>query len=206
MTASDGCASSTTSIPTVVFSATGADGHDVIGARVTLDGQGAAERVTGEAIALDPGEHVASCEADGLPRVEVRFVATQGEKNRAVHFTFGPDGRTATAAAESATYARPIPTADLCPRRAGHREPRRLGRGGSVRVLGGPERRDSRPMQTELRPGRSAGRRAKADRRRRSRSNGAARPGGRVVLYLTRPSVVVAPVRAGAVGAWSIRF
>jgi hypothetical protein len=74
-------------VPTVVFSAR-ADGHDVTDARVLLDGEAVASALDGRAIALDPGSHVARFERAGGGVFEVRLVAREGEKNRAVGATF----------------------------------------------------------------------------------------------------------------------
>jgi hypothetical protein len=74
-------------IPTVVFSAR-ADGRDVADARVLLDGEAITAALDGRAIALDPGSHVARFERAGGGVFEVRLVAREGEKNRAVGATF----------------------------------------------------------------------------------------------------------------------
>jgi hypothetical protein len=74
-------------IPTVVFSAR-ADGHDVTDARVLLDGEAVASALDGHAVALDPGSHVVRFERSGGGVSEVRLVAREGEKNRAVSAAF----------------------------------------------------------------------------------------------------------------------
>jgi hypothetical protein len=74
-------------IPTVVFSAR-ADGHDVTDARVLLDGEAVASALDGHAVALDPGAHVVRFERAGGGVSEVRLVAREGEKNRAVSAAF----------------------------------------------------------------------------------------------------------------------
>jgi hypothetical protein len=74
-------------IPTVVFSAR-ADGHDVIDARVLLDGEAVASALDGHAVALDPGAHLVRFERAGGGVSEVRLVAREGEKNRAVSAAF----------------------------------------------------------------------------------------------------------------------
>jgi hypothetical protein len=74
-------------IPTVVFSAR-ADGHDVSDARVLLDGEAVASALDGHAVTLDPGAHVVRFERAGGGVSEVRLVAREGEKNRAVAAAF----------------------------------------------------------------------------------------------------------------------
>jgi len=74
-------------IPTVVFSAR-ADGHDVTDARVLLDGEAVSSALDGHAVALDPGTHVVRFERTGGGGSEMRIVAREGEKNRAVSATF----------------------------------------------------------------------------------------------------------------------
>lgn len=74
-------------IPTVVFSAK-MDDHDVSDARVLLDGEAIAKALDGHAVALDPGNHVARFERAGGGAIEVKLVAREGEKNRAVVATF----------------------------------------------------------------------------------------------------------------------
>lgn len=74
-------------MPTVVFSAR-ADGHDVTDARVILDGEAVSSALDGHAVALDPGNHVARFERTGGGVFEIKLVAREGEKNRAVAATF----------------------------------------------------------------------------------------------------------------------
>jgi hypothetical protein len=74
-------------MPTVVFSAR-ADGHDVTDARVLLDGEAVSSALDGHAVALDPGAHVARFERAGGGVVELKLVAREGEKNRAVAASF----------------------------------------------------------------------------------------------------------------------
>jgi hypothetical protein len=74
-------------MPSVVFSAR-ADGHDVTDARVVLDGEAVASALDGHAVTLDPGAHVVRFERAGGGVSEVRLVAREGEKNRAVAAAF----------------------------------------------------------------------------------------------------------------------
>lgn len=74
-------------MPTVVFSAR-ADGRDITDARVLLDGEAVASALDGHGVALDPGSHVVRFERTGGGVFEVKLVAREGEKNRAVGATF----------------------------------------------------------------------------------------------------------------------
>lgn len=74
-------------MPSVVFSAR-VDGHDVTDARVLLDGEAIASALDGHAVTLDPGAHVVRFERAGGGVSEVRIVAREGEKNRAVGAAF----------------------------------------------------------------------------------------------------------------------
>jgi hypothetical protein len=68
-------------VPTIVFEAQDAAGNDVSAVRVTMDGEALADKLTGTALEVDPGEHVFVFQADG-PSVEKRLILHQGEKNR----------------------------------------------------------------------------------------------------------------------------
>ena len=76
------------SIPTVVFSARGENGQDVVDARVLLDGEAVSSALDGHAVAVDPGLHVVRFERTGGGVSEVRVVAREGEKNRPVSAAF----------------------------------------------------------------------------------------------------------------------
>jgi hypothetical protein len=68
-------------LPTVVFEAVDAAGNDLSAVHVTMDGERLADRLTGTALEVDPGEHVFVFEAGGQ-NVEKRLIIHQGEKNR----------------------------------------------------------------------------------------------------------------------------
>ncbi|HEV8246260.1 MAG TPA: hypothetical protein VGP93_10855 [Polyangiaceae bacterium] len=70
------------SIPTVVVAAVDAQGHDVAGAQLFLDGATTGEPLDGRAIALDPGPHRIRVVAPDGTSVEQELVAREGEKNR----------------------------------------------------------------------------------------------------------------------------
>lgn len=76
------------SLPSVVFEGVWADGRDVTGMTVALDGKPLAGAEAGRAVALDPGEHSFRFEVAGAAPVETRNVIREGEKNRIVRVTF----------------------------------------------------------------------------------------------------------------------
>ena len=78
------------SLPTIVIDARWADGRDVAGLTVMLDGQLLPDAAGGRAVALDPGAHALRFEAPGAAPVETRSMIREGEKNRILHVTFSP--------------------------------------------------------------------------------------------------------------------
>ncbi len=101
----------TAQIPSVVISATGADGSDTSAVEVRLDGELVAETLDGKPLEIDPGQHVFTFEHGGLPPVELSVLAKQGEKNRMVEVSFAQgDGTTADGAAEDGApgWAMPV--------------------------------------------------------------------------------------------------
>jgi len=69
-------------IPTLVLEAKDQDGNDRSDVRVTLDGQPLLERLDGNAIEIDPGEHDLVFEADGVAPVARHVIIAAGEKDR----------------------------------------------------------------------------------------------------------------------------
>lgn len=78
------------SLPSVVFDAVWADGRDVTGMTVTLDGKLVPGAERGRAVSVDPGEHTFRFEVPGAVAVETRNVVREGEKNRSLKVTFTP--------------------------------------------------------------------------------------------------------------------
>ena len=98
----------TADMPTLVLSATDDSGADLIEVRVWIDGALAAERLSGRAVELEPGEHeVRFVNAEGAKRV-VKVLIKQGEKNRRVSVLF-------TGRAPGKTAPVPAPTAEPAP-------------------------------------------------------------------------------------------
>lgn len=94
------------SLPSVVFEAVWADGHDVTGMTVLVDGLPVANADIGRAVTLDPGEHTFSFEVGGAAPVEQHNVIREGEKNRILRVTFTPS---APAPAETSAAPAPAP-------------------------------------------------------------------------------------------------
>lgn len=92
------------SLPSVVFEAVWANGSDVTGMTVLLDGAPVAGAEKGRAIAVDPGEHTFRFETAGAAPVETRNVVREGEKNRPIHVVF-----TSNAPEPTATVVAPVP-------------------------------------------------------------------------------------------------
>jgi hypothetical protein len=76
-------------IPSIVFLAKDGAGHDLVAVRVFMDGEPIGDRLDGAAISVDPGQHVFTFEADGLPPVTQSFVVGEGQKDRREGITVG---------------------------------------------------------------------------------------------------------------------
>ncbi|MBL8741541.1 MAG: hypothetical protein JNK04_10620 [Myxococcales bacterium] len=72
--------------PSIIVVARDKNGCDTTDAQVSVDGKLLLEKVDGRAIELDPGEHVVSVVAPGVPPEEQRIVATQSQKDRQLSF------------------------------------------------------------------------------------------------------------------------
>lgn len=75
-------------LPTVLFTAEDDAVVNVLAVRVSVDGQPVAERLDGDAVALDPGEHTVRFEMTGAEAVEQKVTIRQGEKNRRLAVLF----------------------------------------------------------------------------------------------------------------------
>ena len=75
--------------PTVALEARDEAGADTAAVKVTMDGSPLADRLTGSAVDVEPGEHVFHFErADGTS-IEQKVLVVEGEKNRKVMADFG---------------------------------------------------------------------------------------------------------------------
>jgi hypothetical protein len=77
--------------PSIVIIARDANGVDVIGASVTIDGQPQQTEALARAIPLDPGEHVIDLVRPGGARLRLPVMLREGERMREVVATFVPD-------------------------------------------------------------------------------------------------------------------
>lgn len=80
-------------LPTLVFGAQDADGHDVAGTRVTENGAVVLERLDGKEVEVDPGEHRYVFEHPGDAAITRTLVVKEGDKLRRVSVKFGADDR-----------------------------------------------------------------------------------------------------------------
>jgi hypothetical protein len=85
-------------IPTVVFAAQDADGHDIATVRVQEGEATIAPRLDGKAVEVDPGEHRFRFERPGAPPVETTVVVREGERGRRVAVRFAGAAKLETAA------------------------------------------------------------------------------------------------------------
>jgi hypothetical protein len=72
----------TRAMPTVLFHATNGNGHPVTDVRVIMDGTVLAERLDGQPLAIDPGDHVFTFQAVGREDAEMRISISEGDKER----------------------------------------------------------------------------------------------------------------------------
>jgi hypothetical protein len=71
-------------LPSAVFHVQSADGADVLGARLVIDGHPQQHGLDGTAIELDPGEHAVRIEREGGEAIEQRLVIVEGERGRVI--------------------------------------------------------------------------------------------------------------------------
>jgi hypothetical protein len=193
------------SIPTVVFSASTPDGRDVTDARWTVDGRLVAERATGEAIAVDPGEHVVACEADGYRRAEMHLVAAQGAKNRAAHFEVEPAGERVSPLSLAPARERPVRPLTYVLGAVGIVSLGVWAGVGASAFWGSPSVETLNRCKPNCDPGDRSDVQRKLDVADIAGGAAVLTLGAALALYLTRP-VVVSPLRDGAVAAWSTSF
>jgi hypothetical protein len=82
-------------LSSVVFRVQSADGADVLGARLFIDGQPQPHGLDGSALPLDPGEHAVRIERDAGDPLEQRIMILEGEKGRVVTVRLAPPALTA---------------------------------------------------------------------------------------------------------------
>ncbi len=193
------------SIPTVVFSASTPDGRDVADARVVVDGRVVVERITGEAIAMDPGEHVVACEAAGHGRVEIRLVAAQGAKNRAVRFELAPAAQ-APPPLKVPVGSRPIRPVTYVLGALGLASLGVWAAVGASAFWGSPSVETLGHCKPSCSPGDRSDVQLKLEVADIAGATALLALGGAVAFYLARPVVTVAPIPDGAIGTWTTHF
>jgi hypothetical protein len=104
-------------LPSVIFAVRDAEGHDLLDARVSIDG-GDPVAITALGVPLDPGEHSFTFHREGAPDVEQKALLRAGEKNRAITAKFAGSPVThpalpppTTTPAPPAETTRPVPVA-----------------------------------------------------------------------------------------------
>jgi len=75
--------------PTVVVSAKGGKGEDLVDVKVTVDGELLVAKLDGKPTAVDPGSHLFRYETAGYPPVESQVMIHAGEKSRLLPVQFG---------------------------------------------------------------------------------------------------------------------
>jgi hypothetical protein len=102
-------------LPSVVLAAHDPAGHDLVDARVSIDGQPDV-RLSARAVELDPGSHHFVFRRQGNADVTVDVLLREGEKDREVGVAFGmpapaPESTPAPAESPHGASSRPIPLA-----------------------------------------------------------------------------------------------
>jgi hypothetical protein len=69
-------------VPTIMFEAVDALGHDLTSVRVVMDGHALAQQLGGTATEVDPGEHRFVFDSAGFQEASETFVIREGEHNR----------------------------------------------------------------------------------------------------------------------------
>jgi hypothetical protein len=75
--------------PSVLFDARDSAGNDLSAVKVTVDGRPLTDKLTGLALAVDPGHHTFTFEAEGLPVVTQELVVSEREQGRQVTVVLG---------------------------------------------------------------------------------------------------------------------
>jgi hypothetical protein len=100
-------------VPSVVFAARDVDGHDLLDASVSIDGEVLASPLDGRPVDVDPGEHVVRFTAPDRQPHEERVLLREGEKVRSLTVTMKPiEGRAPEGTEDGAAAkrdSRPIP-------------------------------------------------------------------------------------------------
>jgi hypothetical protein len=116
--------------PTVVFEVRNPAGSDLVAVMIKIDTRPLLSRLDGSAVAVDPGEHSFTFEAEGLPPAERTIVIREGEKARHIPVMLSaaaasgtpPAGRTNSTKADSgSTVETELSSSNSTPGSAGDR-------------------------------------------------------------------------------------
>lgn len=94
-------------MPSVVFAAQDAAGHDVGAVQVQVDGVVVLEKLDGRAVALDPGERTVRWTSTDGSTVERRVVIREAQKRRLIEVRFAPKPAAAAAPTSTSSAASP---------------------------------------------------------------------------------------------------
>ncbi len=92
-------------LPTIVISASDANGNDLTDVSVSADGQKLADKLGGMAIEIDPGQHTLHFEHEGAKPVDKKVLIREGEKARVIKVQFGSPAKAATSSQPSGSAA-----------------------------------------------------------------------------------------------------
>lgn len=70
------------SVPTVVFDVRAATGAELVDVKIEMDGKPLVGKLDGKAVAVDPGEHTFTFDAQGFKPGEQKVLVREGEKSR----------------------------------------------------------------------------------------------------------------------------
>jgi hypothetical protein len=102
-------------LPTIIFTAQNPAGAEIGAVRVTVDGHSVTEQLDGNAVPINPGEHVVRFETAGAEAIEQKVTLRKGEKMRKLSASFKkalPTEPIAQQAAISPPTLLPLPTPD----------------------------------------------------------------------------------------------
>jgi hypothetical protein len=99
-------------MPTIVFDAKDAAGHNLINVTVKMDGELLAQRLEGTALSIDPGQHTFTFEVPGHPAIAQQFFILEGEKDRRERVTFDTIGKVQPSSAPRGDSVGRVATAD----------------------------------------------------------------------------------------------
>lgn len=107
------------SLPSVVISATGPDGKETFDVKVSVDGEVVAEKLDVKAIDVDPGTHKFVFEYEGKAPIEQDVILREGQKNKAIEISFASEK---PAAAAPPVGDDPDPVEDDAPKDSGKKK------------------------------------------------------------------------------------